>query len=91
MNKLNLIEKLKAEAKLTKDESTTVVNLFFDEMASTLSNGDRVEVRGLCSFFVKQYDAYTGRNPKTGEKAKIKPKRLPFFKPGLELKKRVDI
>jgi integration host factor subunit beta len=40
--------------------------------------------------FVKEYDGYTGRNPKTGEKVKIKPKKLPFFKPGKELKERVD-
>ena len=59
-------------------------------MANALANGDRVEIRGLCSFFVKQYRRYTGRNPKTGEKVKIKPKKLPFFKPGKELKERVD-
>jgi len=59
-------------------------------MSSALLRGDRVEIHGLCSIFVKKYKAYTGRNPKTGEKAKIKPKKLPFFKPGLELKKRVD-
>jgi ketopantoate reductase len=47
-------------------------------------------IRGLCSFFVKEYDGYTGRNPKTGERVKIAPKKLPFFKPGKELKKRVD-
>jgi integration host factor subunit beta len=66
------------------------VNLFFNEMANALAKGDRVEIRGLCSFYVKQYKAYTGRNPKTGEEVKIKPKKLPFFKCGLELKERVD-
>jgi len=44
----------------------------------------------LCSFFVKEYGSYIGRNPKTGEKVKIAPKKLPFFKPGKELKDRVD-
>jgi integration host factor subunit beta len=90
MNKLELIDKLRAEAGLTKNESTAVVALFFDEMAAALSQGDRVEIRWLCSFFVKHYKPYTGRNPRTGEKVKIKPKKLPFFKCGLELKKRVD-
>jgi len=52
--------------------------------------GDRVEIRGLCSFFVKKYKGYTARNPKTGEKVKIAPKKLPFFKVGKELKDRVD-
>jgi integration host factor subunit beta len=56
-----------------------------------LAEGDRVEIRGLCSFFVKEYGAYIGRNPKTGEKVKITSKKLPFFKPGKELKERVDL
>ena len=51
---------------------------------------NRVEIRGLCSFYVKKYKAYAGRNPKTGEKVKIKGKKLPFFKCGKELKERVD-
>jgi len=59
-------------------------------MAEALSQGERVEIRGLCSFFIKRYKGYTGRNPKTGDKVKIKPKKLPFFKAGKELKERVD-
>jgi len=55
-----------------------------------MAKGSRVEIRGLCSFFVKEYKSYTGRNPKTGAKVMIKPKRLPFFKSGKELKERVD-
>lgn len=90
MNKLELIETLKTKAELTKKEATAVVDLFFDEMADALTNGGRVEIRGLCSFYVKSYKAYTGRNPKTGETVKIKPKKLPFFKCGKELKDRVD-
>ena len=90
MNKLDLIETLKMETGLTKNEATAIVNLFFDEMSDALANGDRVEIRGLCSFYVKQYKAYAGRNPKTGEPAKVKPKKLPFFKCGKELKERVN-
>ena len=90
MNKLEIVETLKTEAGLTKNEATVVVNLFFDEMANALANGDRVEIRGLCSFYVKEYKAYTGRNPKSGEQVEIKPKKLPFFKCGKELKERVD-
>jgi integration host factor subunit beta len=59
-------------------------------MADTLVNGGRVEIRDLCNFFVKEYKSYTGRNPKTGEPVLIKPKKLPFFKCGKELKERVD-
>ena len=67
-----------------------MANLFFDTMANALQRGDRVEIRGLCSFYVKKYRAYTGRNLKTGKKVKIKTKKLPFFKCGKELEKRVD-
>ena len=90
MNKLELIQALKDATNLSRSRAAAVVNIFFSEMATALANGDRVEIRGLCSFFVKEYGAYTGRNPKTGKKVKIKPKKLPFFKPGKELKERVD-
>jgi len=90
MNKVDLIQALKNSNNLSKSEAETVVNLFFNKMADALAQGERVEIRGLCSFFVKKYKAYTGRNPKTGEKVKIKPKKLPFFKVGKDLKERVD-
>jgi integration host factor subunit beta len=90
MNKLDLITVLKDEAQITKTEAGRVANLFFDTMTDALERGDRVEVRGLCSFYVKKYRAYTGRNPKTGKKVKIKSKKLPYFKCGKELKERVD-
>ena len=90
MNKLELISALKTEADISKTEAAKVVQIFFDSMAEALANGERVEIRGLCSFFVKEYRSYTGRNPKTGEKVLIRPKKLPFFKSGKELKERVD-
>ncbi|MBI9064765.1 MAG: integration host factor subunit beta [Marinilabiliaceae bacterium] len=90
MNKLELIESLRIKANIAKNEAAAVVNLYFDKIADALAGGDRVEIRGLCSFFVKDYPGYTGRNPKTGEKVQIAPKKLPFFKVGKELKDRVD-
>jgi integration host factor subunit beta len=90
MNKADLITALKNETDLTKSEAESVVDLFFTQMANALANGDRAEIRGLCSFYVKKYKSYTGRNPKTGGQVKIKPKKLPFFKCGKELKERVD-
>ena len=90
MNKLDLIEALQNEADLTKSEAEAVVRLFINEMINALAKGDRVEIRGLCSFYAKQYKAYTGRNPKTGEQIEVKSKKLPFFKCGQELKARVD-
>jgi integration host factor subunit beta len=90
MNKRDLVKTLGRKAELTKSEARKVVDLFFDEMSNALAAGDRVEIRRLFSFYVKHYKAYTGRNPKTGEKIKTKSKKLPFFKCGNELKERVD-
>jgi integration host factor subunit beta len=90
MNKLELITALKDKAGISKAESAKVVKIFFDSMANNLAEGGRIEIRGLCSFFVKEYKSYTGRNPKTGERVTISPKRLPFFKCGKELKDRVN-
>ena len=91
MNKLELISTLKNEADISKSEAAKVIQIFFDSMSDALVAGERVEIRGLCSFFVKEYKAYTGRNPKTGEKVVINPKKLPFFKSGKELRERVDL
>ena len=90
MNKLELIDALRNECKLSKKEAAAVVDLFFESMSEVLAGGDRVEIRGLCSFYVKEYKPYLGRNPKTGESVHIAPKKLPFFKCGKELKNRVD-
>ena len=90
MNKMELIEDLRNETELTKSEAAAVVDLFFNKMANALAENDRVEIRGLCSFYIKKYKAYAGRNPKTGEPTRVKPKKLPFFKCGQELKDRVD-
>lgn len=90
MNKMELTKALSKETDISKSNATTVVEIFFDSMANELTKGKRVEIRGLFSFFVKKYKSYIGRNPKTGEKVKIKPKKLPFFKAGKELKEQVN-
>jgi integration host factor subunit beta len=90
MNKLDLIQALRDATDLTKPEAEKVVTIFFNDMGGALAKGERVEIRGFCSFFVKDYGSYSGRNPKTGERVKIKPKKLPFFKAGKELKERVE-
>jgi integration host factor subunit beta len=90
MNKSDLIETLGKETGLSKTKAVQVVELFFGEMSNVLANGDRVEIRGFCSIFVKAYQGYTGRNPKTGAYTQVLPKKLPFFTCGNELKERVD-
>jgi integration host factor subunit beta len=90
MNKLDLIQKLRESFDMTRPQANIIIDLFFNEMATALANGDRVEIRGLCTMYVKDYQSYTGRNPKTGEQVMVAPKKLPFFKCGTELKKRVN-
>ncbi len=86
MNKSELIKNLSEKSSISFDEATLVVNTVVDSMKAALLAGNRIEIRGFGSFKIKQYAAYTGRNPRTGEKVKVAPKRLPFFRIGKELK-----
>jgi len=90
MNKSGLIEALSRKENLTEKKAIDVVNLVFKGFAAELKKNGRIEIRGFGSFVVREYGAYTGRNPKTGKNIKVEPKRLPFFKVGKELKERVD-
>ena len=90
MNKLDLIKALKDYQNLSGSEATNCFNIFFDSIAEAHANGDRVEIRGVCSIHVKEYEPHVGRNPKSGEPVEVKLKKLPFFKAGTELKRRVD-
>jgi len=90
VNKLKLTEMLKSRCSLNQTVATDIVNTFFSEMATAMAKGDRVELRGLWSFYLKKYKSYTGRNPKTGKIVRVDDKKLPFFKCGKELKERAD-
>jgi len=90
MNKSELVETLSIKNNLTYKKSEQIVNLIFDTMSQALIDNDRIEIRGFGSFMVKDYRAYTGRNPKTGEVIQVNEKKLPFFKVGKELRERVD-
>lgn len=90
MNKSDLIEKLCKRENLTEKKATDVINLIFNGFTDELRSNGRIEIRGFGSFVVREYDAYIGRNPKTGENINVQPKRLPFFKVGKELKEMVD-
>jgi len=89
MNKSELVEQLAVKKSISNKRAEEVVNLIFSAMTDAMVRGDRIEIRGLGSFVIKEYDTYTGRNPKTGEPIKVDPKKLPFFKVGKELKERV--
>lgn len=90
MNKSELIKTLAEENTISADEATVVVNTFFDSIRQALLQDQRVEIRGLGSFKIKQYQGYSGRNPKTGEVVTVAPKKLPFFRAGKELKEYIN-
>ena len=89
MTKADLIN-VAERAKLQHKQAEIIVNLVFDQMIEALQRNDRIEIRGFGSFVNREYGAYKGRNPKTGEVVNVAPKRVPFFKVGKELKEMVD-
>ncbi len=90
MTRNDLIDALASEVDVSQNKAKAVIKTILETMASALVGGESIEIRGFGSFTVKQYKSYEGRNPKTGEKTFIKPKKLPFFKPGKELKVQVN-
>ena len=90
MTKGELIEAIAHYRDLNLKRAESVVNTIFDSMSNALVDGDRVEVRGFGSFEVREYGAYKGRNPKTGDEVEVKAKKAPFFKTGKELRERVN-
>jgi integration host factor subunit beta len=90
MNKSDLIDALALDQKLPVKTAESIIATILDSIAETLVNGDGVEIRGFGSFNVREYKSYDGRNPKTGTVVKVKPKKLPFFKVGKELREAVD-
>ena len=90
MNKSELIRTLADQNNISADEASMVVNTFVDKMKEYLLEGDRVEIRGFGSFKIKEYGTYNGRNPRTGEKVSVAPKRLTFFRAGKELKEYIN-
>lgn len=90
MNKSELISKMAQELHLHPHQASSITHTILEAMSKTLEEEGNIEIRGFGSFTVKSYKPYTGRNPKSGEKISVQPKKLPFFKVGKELKERVD-
>jgi len=90
VNKSQLIDKLALVTHQTSKVAEGSVNIFFSSIKQALEAGDKVEIRGFGSFLLKSYNAYTGRNPKTGEKVFVPKKELPFFRAGKDLRERVN-
>jgi len=90
VTKSELIDQLAERLKLERGRSEILINTILDTMVNALNEDDRIEIRGFGSFEVRHYKGYSGRNPRTGETVDVKPKRLPFFKTGKELRERVN-
>ena len=90
MTKSDLIDVLCETQKLPKGRAELLVHVIFDALETALKRGERIEIRGFGSFELREYRGYDGRNPRTGSAVSVRPKRLPFFKVGKELKERVN-
>jgi len=90
MTKSQVVARLAELSRIPKTRAEAFVNVFFEAVAGAMKRGEKVEIRGFGSFSVRQYGSYTGRNPKTNETVQVRPKRLPFFRSGRELRERIN-
>jgi nucleoid DNA-binding protein len=89
MTKADIVDRVALGTGLTKLETEAIIEGFLNTIIEALKEGKGIEIRGFGSFFVKSYQPRKGRNPKTGEIIDVLPKKLPFFKVGKELKKKL--
>ncbi len=90
MTKADLIEEVSKVVELTRKESEVIVETIFDSIVKSLRSGDKIEIRGFGSFRTRERQGRIGRNPKTGARVEVPPKRIPYFKPSKELKDLVN-
>lgn len=86
MTKAELVDEVGREATLTRKHSEVIVDAVFSTIAEALQRGDKIELRGFGSFRVRRRGSRTGRNPKTGQGVVVPAKKVPYFKPGKELR-----
>ena len=90
MTKADLVEQVTALGDLTRRDSEVIVETIFDSVIGALQSGDKIEIRGFGSFRIRQRNARTGRNTKTGAKVEVPAKRVPYFKPSKELRQMIN-
>ena len=90
MTKAELVDEVARVVQLTKKQAETIVNIVFDSIVDSLRAGQKIELRGFGSFRLRSRKSRTGRNPKTGEKVEVPSKKIPYFKPGKELKELIN-
>ena len=86
MTKAELVEEVSRVSDLTKKHSEVIVDTVFQSIIDALNRGEKIELRGFGSFRLRQREPRKGRNPNTGDKVDVPPKKVPYFKPGKELK-----
>ena len=91
MTKAELVEDVARAAELTKKDAERLVEIVFESIIETLNHGEKIELRGFGSFRVRSRGARRGRNPKTGAPVDIPAKRVPYFKPGKEMKELINL
>src|SRR5690349_20923460 len=90
MTKAELVDEVARVVQVTKKQAETIVNIVFDSIVDSLRAGQKIELRGFGSFRLRSRKSRTGRNPKTGEKVEVPSKKIPYFKPGKELKELIN-
>jgi integration host factor subunit beta len=90
MTKAELVDEIAHEADLTRKHSEVIVDAVFSSIIEALQGGDKIELRGFGSFRVRHRASRTGRNPKTGEGVMVPAKKVPYFKPGKELRELIN-
>lgn len=86
MTKAELVEEVARTTDLTKKHAEIIVNTVFDSIVDSLKAGEKIELRGFGSFRIRRRGSRLGRNPKTGDQVEVPPKKIPYFKPGKELR-----
>ncbi|HVS16721.1 MAG TPA: integration host factor subunit beta [Thermoanaerobaculia bacterium] len=86
MTKAELVDEVARNTQLTKKHAEIIVNTVFESIVDSLKDGEKIELRGFGSFRIRRRNSRVGRNPKTGARVSVPPKRIPYFKPGKQLK-----
>lgn len=90
MTKADLIAEVSRSAELSKKDAENIVNVFLDRIVDALKEGEKIELRGFGSFKLRRRNSRIGRNPRTSEAVQVPAKKVPYFKPGKDLKKLIN-
>ncbi|HSL81823.1 MAG TPA: integration host factor subunit beta [Thermoanaerobaculia bacterium] len=90
MTKAELVEEVARSTDLTKKHAEIIVNTVFESIVDSLKAGEKIELRGFGSFRIRRRGSRIGRNPKTGDRVKVPAKRIPYFKPGKDLREMLN-